>query len=222
MVSIKLKMNISNPLHLQTFNTALDLGSGDSTFAKKLHIKNMYLIDKSFKKISKNPMKMDSHSLCINAEAESLPFKSYSIDIVLCKKVLHHLKSLKNVKDEILRILKNKGYFFLIDITVDDEDAYYNCASYLRNKDHIRYYRVNEILDFFKEDFRLILYYYNKEEIFFSEWLKNCDKNVKTEIESSFSNMPFKIKRAIEFKIQRNNCLSFFRKEGYFLFQRVK
>ena len=215
-------MNISNPLDFKTFKTALDLGSGNSIFAKNFNIKNIYLIDRSFKKISNNPMKLNQHSLCINGDAERLPFKSHSIDIVLCKKVLHHLQNLQIINDEILRILKYKGYFFLIDIIVDDEDAYYNCASYLRNKEHIRYYTVNEILDFFKESFRLILYHYNKEETFFSEWLKNCDKNVKNEIESSFLNMPFKIRKALEVKIQGNNCLSFFRKEGYFLFQRIK
>lgn len=214
-------MNIEHPLYIKRFKNVLDLGSGNSSFANAFQAKNLYMIDKSFDKIATNPLKLGNHTLCVNGDAEHLPFKNNSIELVLCRKVLHHLQHIESVKNEIVRIIKKNGYFFLIDIIVDVEDAYYNCASYFRTKDHIRYYRVNEILDFFKDNFRLLLYYCKREAVVFSQWLKNCSNDDKMLIESIFIKMPHKIKNDIALNITNNNCISFSRKEGYFVFQRT-
>ena len=215
-------MNIQNPLYSKTFKDVLDLGTGDSAFANNFHTKNLYLIDKFFEKINANSLKLNNHALGINGDAHNLPFKDESIELVLCRKVLHHLQNIQIAKNEIARIIKQNGYFYLIDIIVDLEDAYYNCASYFRNRNHIRYYSVNEILDLFRYNFRLVLYYCKKEEVMFSNWLKNCNNEDKVLIESTFLKMPNKIKKDIALEISKNNCINFFRKEGYFIFQRVR
>mgnify|MGYP005809448177 CR=1 FL=1 len=214
-------MNIKNPLYIKKFNSILDIGCGDSSFAETFTHRNIYLIDKVFCKLTSNPLKLKSKTLCINGDVLKLPFKPKSIDLILCKKVLHHLQNLQSVKNEILRIMKINGYFFLIDIIVDVEDAYYNCASYIKSKNHIRYYRVNEIFDLFKEHFRLLFYYNNTHEVFFDDWLQNCHKEDRKEIESTFIELPSIVKKAIKFKSKGDNPISFFRKEGHFLFQRL-
>lgn len=214
-------MNIKNPLYIKKFNRVLDIGCGNSIFAETFTHRNLYLIDKEFCKLTNNPLKLNSSTLCINGNALKLPFKSKSIDLVLCKNVLHHLQDLPSFKNEILRVLKKSGYFFLIDIIVDIEDAYYNCASYIRSNNHIRYYTINEIFDLFKEHFRLFFYYHNVHKVVFDDWLQNCSRENRKEIESTFMELPYIVKKAIKFKSKANIPISFFRKEGHFLFQRI-
>lgn len=47
------------------------------------------------------------------AQAESLPFKDESVDLVLVVRVLHHLPDPMQAFEEIHRILKKDGYFLL-------------------------------------------------------------------------------------------------------------
>jgi len=48
----------------------------------------------------------------INADAERLPFKENSFDVVFCFSVLHHFPDLSMLAGEINRILKKEGIFF--------------------------------------------------------------------------------------------------------------
>jgi ubiquinone/menaquinone biosynthesis C-methylase UbiE len=49
----------------------------------------------------------------IAADVNNLPFKSGSIDVVLTVRVVHHLSEPNNFFEEVKRIIKGRGYFFL-------------------------------------------------------------------------------------------------------------
>ncbi len=51
--------------------------------------------------------------LTINGDGELLPLKSMSIDVVICMDTLEHIKNDSKVVQEVLRILKPGGFFFV-------------------------------------------------------------------------------------------------------------
>jgi len=61
----------------------------------------------------------------IKSDAQMLPFKSNSFDVIFIKDVLHHLDSPSAVLEEIQRITKNNGIMYFI------EANRYNPISYL-------------------------------------------------------------------------------------------
>jgi len=62
--------------------------------------------------LKNNPGKVSSIYF-IAADAASLPFKSSCADMILTVRVVHHLESPEKYFDEVSRILKNKGLYFL-------------------------------------------------------------------------------------------------------------
>ena len=54
------------------------------------------------------------------ANAEELPFNNDYFDAVLCTNSFHHYLNPSTVLDEIFRILKLNGRFYLLDVTNDD------------------------------------------------------------------------------------------------------
>lgn len=49
----------------------------------------------------------------IEANAERLPFKKKSFDVVICREVIEHVDSAHKVFVEIRRVLKDKGYLYI-------------------------------------------------------------------------------------------------------------
>lgn len=57
--------------------------------------------------------------------------------------------------EECFLLMDKNAYFLLIDKIVDVDDAQKNTSAYFQNSNHRRYYRVEEIIDFTKEYFRM-------------------------------------------------------------------
>ena len=74
----------------------INLGSGENNFDEYINIdlgnyKNVDII----------------------CDLEKLPFKDESISLIVCNSVFEHLKNPNKVKQEVLRVLKPNGYFYL-------------------------------------------------------------------------------------------------------------
>jgi ubiquinone/menaquinone biosynthesis C-methylase UbiE len=214
-------MHFNFPLSREKLSNILDIGCGKNTIAKEFNYSKLYLIDINIKSLKNNQLKTKDGTLCINGDIFNLPISSSSIDLILCKQVLHHLKEPQLINSELYRILKSHAYFYLIDIIVDIEDAFFNCASYIRNKNHIRYYSLREIFDIFSEHFKLVYYFLDRHRVTFDKWLKNCNAQQKKEVESTFATFPREIKDTMNLTMEHGKLISFMRKEGHFLFEKV-
>jgi ubiquinone/menaquinone biosynthesis C-methylase UbiE len=87
-------------------------GTGEAPLFTVMGARNYIGIDYSFTAadISFNNMKkLDGSGIIVQANAEALPIKDSSIDIVYSNGVLHHTPNTKKAFDEIYRVLKPKG-----------------------------------------------------------------------------------------------------------------
>ncbi len=86
----------------------LDIGGGER-FQKNLTPYRKYFINCSYKTIDIDPGRNPD----ILADAHNLPVANESIDGIICKSVLEHVKNPFQVVEEIYRILKPKGKCFI-------------------------------------------------------------------------------------------------------------
>ncbi len=81
------------------------------------------------------------------AEAESLPLKDGSVDVVTCRQAAHHFHNLPRALAEARRILKPGGAFLFTDPVSpenDYDDWWLNDVEVRRDPTHIRDLRVSE------------------------------------------------------------------------------
>jgi ubiquinone/menaquinone biosynthesis C-methylase UbiE len=102
----------------------LDIGCGyGRLFNEYKNFKNIVLVDYSLRNLKaardsiSNFLKFDENKLSsiyfVAADASCLPFKSGCADIILTVRVVHHLNYPEKYFDEVSRILKNEGLYFL-------------------------------------------------------------------------------------------------------------
>lgn len=104
----------------------LDVGCGyGRLFNEYKNFKNIILVDYSLKNLKTARdnigkfLKFDSEKLFssmiyfIAADASCLPLKSECADVVLTVRVVHHLNYPEKYFDEVARVLKNEGLYFL-------------------------------------------------------------------------------------------------------------
>lgn len=74
------------------------------------------------------------------ADAEALPFKDASFDVVTCRIAPHHFPDPAAFVQEVARVLRPGGRFVLVDSTVPDGDdgAFFNRFEKLRDPSHVR------------------------------------------------------------------------------------
>ena len=91
----------------------LDVGCGVGRMMKKLRKRGYNLvygfdIEKALIKKA-----VQDNLYCVVGNAESIPYKSASFDIVICKDLLEHVIKPSEVISEIKRVLKLQGYMYL-------------------------------------------------------------------------------------------------------------
>lgn len=109
---------ISKNISLETNKKVIDIGCGDGLFLYYLEKKypklSCFGIDISLTqlKIAKNNNKVIKLNV---AEAENLPFKNGTFDIIIFNSILHHVNSMELSLKEALRICKNEGIIIIIE-----------------------------------------------------------------------------------------------------------
>ena len=96
----------------------LDLGCGTGKHSvnlckKGFHVVGMDLSSKAIQAANTHAMKEDSKVHLIVADAEYLPFKNDTFDLVFCALILHHFTDISSVSREIARVAK--GHLFALE-----------------------------------------------------------------------------------------------------------
>ncbi len=102
----------------------LDIGCGyGRLFNEYKNFKNIVLVDYSLRNLKaardsiSNFLKFDENKLSsihfVAADASRLPFRSGCADVILTVRVVHHLNYPEKYFDEVSRVLKNEGLYFL-------------------------------------------------------------------------------------------------------------
>jgi SAM-dependent methyltransferase len=87
-------------------------------------------------------------------DAANLPFPDASFEVVACRVCAHHFGRARQAVDEMARVLRPGGQLLLIDsISPEDpaQDTFLNAVELLRDRSHVRNYRVSEWLAWFRE-----------------------------------------------------------------------
>jgi len=123
---------------------ALDLGCGTGFLALAMAKQGFCVtaVDHSPQMIefAKNKAKAAGLSSLISFEegsAENLSFKDGQFDCVTCAGLLHHMEKMSPVIEEMIRILKNGGLFYILEPCADQtilSKGIINTISFLRSK----------------------------------------------------------------------------------------
>jgi ubiquinone/menaquinone biosynthesis C-methylase UbiE len=94
----------------------LDLGCGEGYFARVLSLQSITIaLDVDKRAIVKAQVQAGENKLdklhFIVADVSSLPFRSHSINVVVCASVLEHIQDLDGVAKQIRDVLKEDGIF---------------------------------------------------------------------------------------------------------------
>lgn len=85
------------------------------------------------------------------ADVEDLPHEDAQFDMVVSRWNAHHYLNVRLAMAEIVRVLKPKGVFLLIDSiapTRPRHDTFFNTIEMLRDTGHVRNYSLSEWLDY--------------------------------------------------------------------------
>ena len=214
-------------LHLffknKKFNRTLDIGSGCDTFITGFNSNSYFAIDRSTETLKSSPLYDRKNFNILTADGAFLPIKSNTFDLAFSKFCLHHLIKMDGLFSEVSRILVKGGLLLLIDTIVDIEDGYYNTIAYIRTDKHIRFCRVDEIMDKTSDYFRLKYFNYYVKEYNFDKWTitSNIGISKKDIINKLFLELPDHLKELLQVKTE--NCIvkSFSDRKGIFLFENL-
>ncbi|MDP2939196.1 MAG: methyltransferase domain-containing protein [Candidatus Omnitrophota bacterium] len=110
-VCIKLWENIiSDDIYPKTI---LDIGTGTGFFMQKLskHFHNSQIVGFDFA-FGMTKLAREKKLDVLQADAEFLPFKDESFDLIVSNLVFHWVYNLDNALNEVCRVLKEKGRFY--------------------------------------------------------------------------------------------------------------
>jgi len=138
----------------------LDIGCNDGFFLSKIEAKEKYGVDVAkhiLKKAKENNIKASYADL--NTK-KSLKFRNSFFDFILCDSTLEHIMYPDFTAKEIERLLKDKGYVFVV---TDSADAYTDKLGFSKIKEkegfneHLHHFTKQDLMDLFK-DFQLVKY----------------------------------------------------------------
>lgn len=204
------------------FECLLDVATGAGHCAAAVTAKRRCTLDPSIPMLKTAKEKFTLNTpVC--AVAEAMPFADNTFDIVTCRIAMHHFKSPDLFFREAKRVLRPLGWMILIDNIVDVEDSYLNVIEYIRDSTHVRSYRLDEILDFAGNDFRLIDYTCLFKKHDFPEWAGRLGGEAETleRIENAFKDLPDDIQKELEVEKTYGRISAYTDKKGFFVFRSV-
>ncbi|CAM2192025.1 SAM-dependent methyltransferase [Paraburkholderia kururiensis] len=140
--------------------TVLDMGcgAGHASFAVAPHVREVVAYDIAPPMLATVAAAAKERGLSTvrvqQGAAESLPFADASFDWVISRLSAHHWRDVPKALAEVHRVLKPGGRVLFIDVAgVDDPlfDTHFQAAEVLRDGSHIRNYRADEWLAFFRD-----------------------------------------------------------------------
>lgn len=128
----------------------LDLGTGTGFLAfpfAKEHVQatvtGLDIVEKALEENRKRAANEGLRNLqFVNYDGMSFPFEDNSFDVVITRYALHHFPAIRDTFDEISRVLKADGCFFLSDPAPNEDDTEHFVDEYMQMKKdgHIKFY----------------------------------------------------------------------------------
>ena len=116
----------------------------------------------------------------------------------------------KEYLNDFFKDIKQDSIVVITETIVYDEDAYINAAAAQIYDNHRRFYTVNEILDFIKDDARLSCFLNFKETVYIDNIIQQAkDDTVKYEIVKLLNDFPDSVKNLLSFKEENGRLVSF-------------
>jgi ubiquinone/menaquinone biosynthesis C-methylase UbiE len=113
----------------------------------------------------------------VQGDAEQLPFKDESFDIVTCRIAPHHFPNLDLFIKEVERVLTSQGQFILDDNVVpegEEYDRFYNTLEKMRDYSHFRAWKKSEWIQKIEDSGLEIFEMHRYEKTFvYESWCKN-------------------------------------------------
>ncbi|MEY8561269.1 methyltransferase domain-containing protein [Jeotgalicoccus halotolerans] len=110
----------------------------------------------------------------VEGDAEKMPFKNGTFDLVTCRIAPHHFPNVKDFIKEVYRVLKPGGRFVLNDNVApenDEFDFFYNKIEKLRDYSHFRAWKKTEWLSMLEaENFEIHELHRFEKHFEFEDW----------------------------------------------------
>ena len=132
----------------------LDLGTGTGylsfAIAKRYPDCEIYGLDIVAETLCRNRDKANAlhrrnlHFICY--EGIDFPFEAVTFDMVITRYALHHFPAITQTFQEVYRVLRQKGCFFLCDPAPneDDEKRFVDAYMQMKKDGHIKFYTLDE------------------------------------------------------------------------------
>ncbi len=148
-----LELILSN-IQVESGMRILDLGTGLGYLAfpfaekyKEVQVVGLDIVKTTLEENQRRAKQKGMHNLhFVNYDGMKFPFEDNSFDIILTRYALHHFPAICDTFQEISRVLKKKGLFFLSDPAPNENDAERFVDEYMRMKKdgHIKFYTKDE------------------------------------------------------------------------------
>jgi ubiquinone/menaquinone biosynthesis C-methylase UbiE len=151
----------------------------------------------------------------VQGDAEQLPFKDESFDIVTCRIAPHHFPNVDLFIKELQRVLISQGQFILVDNVVpenEEYDRFYNTLEKKRDYSHFRAWKKSEWIQKIEDSGLEIFEIHRFEKKFvFESWCKNMklSEPEKKELTRYILESSEKIKDKFRIVIENEKVVSF-------------
>jgi len=150
--------SILNTLEIRAGDRILDFGTGNGylafAIAKKYPECSVIGLDIVSETLKRNRLFAADKGIdnleFMDYDGTPLPFENNTFDWVITRYVLHHVPDIQYTFNEISRILKPDGCFFLSDPTPNrlDVDRFVDSYMQLQNDGHNKFYTLNEFSNY--------------------------------------------------------------------------
>lgn len=189
---------ILNRLNIASKSRILDLGTGSGylafPIAKISNDSEVIGLDIAIKTLAQNREKTSLMELpnlsFVDYDGINLPFENNVFDYVVTRYALHHFPNINKTFEEISRVIKSGGMFFISDPTLNENDDIRFVDTYMQMKDdgHVKFYTKEEFIELANKHNFSLVDSFNSEIRFPSDrtykYLKIADKINKNIIDS--------------------------------------
>ncbi|UOQ91647.1 class I SAM-dependent methyltransferase [Halobacillus shinanisalinarum] len=199
--------------------TVLDIATGGGHVARQLspYVKTVFATDLTEKMLENTASHLTSFDNIhyVIADAEELPFLQSSFDVVTCRIAPHHFPHPDQFISEVQRVLKQGGYFIMIDNIAsenNDLDHFYNTLEKMRDPSHVRALKISEWEKLFlKYDLQLKEQLQRKKNLPFSDWLNRTldNESEKKQVVSFIENAEDHVKSYFAFQKKKGEMIDF-------------
>jgi ubiquinone/menaquinone biosynthesis C-methylase UbiE len=183
--------------HFTNLNDALDVGTGSgyTAFTLTKHFKNVVSIDsdeKCLKNAEKQVLEKSVDNIrLLSMDAHGLTFPDESFDVVTCRAAIHHFEDARKVLAETHRVLRQDGFFILMDFCFSEiSKGPLAALSRIREDDFRRYYTFHEYCDLLEGcGFSIDTVYTYTLPRFIREWAAAAPVDIQERIVNAFLNL---------------------------------